>query len=81
MKPSEEELRTEFERQMKGRDLTRHHLRGTYSSPPIAALWNQHCRTVEWVASLYEGFEKRDDVTLDPETRRRLIEIIEGNSK
>lgn len=48
--PTEEELRAEFERQHEGRDLRRHNLRGTYVSPPIAALWNQHVRTAQWMA-------------------------------
>jgi len=51
MAPSEAELRQEFERQHKGRNLKQHRLRGTYFSPPIAALWNQHKRTAEWMAA------------------------------
>lgn len=50
--PSEGQLRAEFERQHKGRNLLRHRLRGTYSSPPIAALWNQHLKTAKWCAVL-----------------------------
>lgn len=49
--PNEEELRAEFVRQHKGRNLLQHPLRGTYSSQPIAALWNQHKRTAEWMAT------------------------------
>lgn len=45
------EVRAEFERQMQGRSLLRHRLRGTYSSVNIAALWNQHLRSVAWQAS------------------------------
>ena len=41
-----DKLRAEFERQHAGRNLSRHHMRGTYSSPQIAALWNQHVRSV-----------------------------------
>lgn len=48
---SEKELRAEFERQHQGRNLRQHHLRGTYSSAPIAALWNQHLRTAKWLAN------------------------------
>jgi hypothetical protein len=44
-------LRAEFERQHKGRNLSKHSLRGTYVSAPIAALWNQHLRTAKWVES------------------------------
>jgi GTP:adenosylcobinamide-phosphate guanylyltransferase len=39
------DLRELFESMHAGRDLTRHHLRGTYCKPQIAALWNQHIRT------------------------------------
>lgn len=45
-------LRREFERQHAGRRLERHHLRGTYVSAPIAALWNQHLRTAQWLRNL-----------------------------
>jgi len=45
---SDNELRAEFERQHKGRNLLRHRMRGTYSSATIAALWNQHKHTAEW---------------------------------
>lgn len=45
-------LRAEFERQHAGRDLTRHSLRGTYVRANIAALWNQHVRTAQWVRSV-----------------------------
>lgn len=47
--PSEDELRAEFVRQHKGRNLKQHYPRGTYVSANIAALWNQHKRTVEWL--------------------------------
>lgn len=47
--PTEDELRKEFELQHKGRNLLRHRLRGTYFAANIAALWNQHKRTVEWM--------------------------------
>jgi hypothetical protein len=47
---NEKVVRDTFEAMHKGRDLTRHHLRGTYVKPQIAALWNQHCRT--WQAAL-----------------------------
>jgi hypothetical protein len=42
-------LRAEFVRQHKGRNLKQHRLRGTYLSAPIAALWNQHVRTANWL--------------------------------
>lgn len=45
-------LRAEFERMHRGRRLTRHHLRGTYSSPAIAALWNQHVKTATMFARI-----------------------------
>lgn len=45
-------LRAEFESQHAGRDLRRHSLRGTYIRANIAALWNQHVRTAQWVRSL-----------------------------
>jgi hypothetical protein len=45
----EEALRTEFERQHAGRDLTRHRMRGTYIRADIAAIWNQHVRTALWM--------------------------------
>lgn len=48
---TEDQLRVEFERQHAGRNLKRHNMRGTYVSPPIAALWNQHKRTAAWVES------------------------------
>lgn len=44
--------RHEFERQHSGRNLTRHKLRGTYVSGPIAALWNQHLRTITWMSGV-----------------------------
>lgn len=44
-----DELRLEFERQHKGRNLKRHNLRGTYISATIAALWNQHIITATWL--------------------------------
>jgi hypothetical protein len=47
----ESEIRVEFERQHHGRNLTRHHLRGTYVSVQIAAIWNQHVRSVAWQAA------------------------------
>ena len=43
----EEDFRKDFEAMHAGRDLTRHHLRGTYSYPPMAALWNQHVKTLK----------------------------------
>lgn len=48
---AEGELRAEFERQHQGRNLKQHRLRGTYVSAPIAALWNQHKRTANWMQS------------------------------
>ena len=46
---TEDEARFEFEQQHQGRDLSRHRLRGTYQKPAIAALWNQHLKTISWV--------------------------------
>jgi hypothetical protein len=46
--PGDDEIRAEFERQHQGRNLTRHRLRGTYISVQIAAIWNQHVRSVAW---------------------------------
>lgn len=45
---NEDILRAEFEHQHADRDLSKHHLRGTYLRAPIAALWNQHVRTACW---------------------------------
>lgn len=47
--PERANARAEFERQHNGRDLRRHNMRGTYQSATIAALWNQHLRTIEWL--------------------------------
>lgn len=47
--PTDDELRAEFERQHKGRNLKQHGMRGTYIAANIAALWNQHKRTAEWL--------------------------------
>lgn len=41
--------REEFERQHEHRNLLKHRLRGTYSNAAIAALWNQHIRTIQWL--------------------------------
>jgi hypothetical protein len=49
---TEEILRAEFVRQHEGRNLKQHRLRGTYLSAPMAALWNQHKRTAEWLFNL-----------------------------
>lgn len=54
-------IRAEFERQHAGRNLTRHRLRGTYSSGPIAALWNQHLRSVEWACKERETTQPARD--------------------
>ena len=40
---------TAFEEMHSGRNLTKHHLRGTYVSPQIAALFKQHMETTRWV--------------------------------
>lgn len=62
--PEEEaELRAEFEKQHAGRNLTRHSLRGTYFSAPIAALWVQHVRTYLWIQEKYEQLEKATTVS------------------
>lgn len=38
-------LRPMFEKMHANRHLSKHHLRGTYQSANIAALWNQHVKT------------------------------------
>ena len=38
-----------------GRDLTQHHLRGTYTAPAIAALWNQHVRTAQEITNYLQA--------------------------
>lgn len=48
---SEDELRIEFEKQHAGRSLKRNH-RGTYQTPQIAAIWNQHLSTARMVEKL-----------------------------
>lgn len=55
--PALKMMRDEFEKQIKTRGtpvalLTRHRLRGTYHNSRIAALWNQHLRTIKWILSL-----------------------------
>lgn len=50
-KTTEDEARIGFEKQHQGRDLSRHHLRGTYTKPAIAALWNQHLKSIGWIES------------------------------
>ena len=55
MNINEKTLRLEFERQHEGRNLKQHHLRGTYSSPQIAALWNQHVKTAEFMRQYTKG--------------------------
>lgn len=52
--PTEDEMRAEFQRQHDGRNLRQHYLRGTYLSAPIAALWNQHLRTIKWMQELQQ---------------------------
>lgn len=49
--PIGDELRAEFERQHKHRDL-RKHPSGKYVHAPVASLWNQHQRTAEWLANV-----------------------------
>lgn len=68
------ELRAEFERQHKGRNLLRHRLRGTYSSPPIAALWNQHVKTAEW-CSKRSDFDNADYAEAYAELQRQVREL------
>lgn len=48
------DARRAFEEMHKGRNLNQHPLRGTYSNPHIAALWNQHLRTLRWLNLLDE---------------------------
>lgn len=79
--PTETELRTEFERQHQYRNLTSHHLRGTYLAPQIAALWNQHVRTARWVFALIELAEDKPEL-VNPAASvesllRGLIDAIE----
>ena len=50
-----EEIRAAFEEQHKGRRLDKHYVRGTYSNPAIAALWNQHLYTIQWMLSGTKG--------------------------
>ena len=57
--PTEAEMRVEFERQHAGRNLGRHSMRGTYWSANIAALWNQHKRTVIWMHQLSQKEEQQ----------------------
>lgn len=45
---SEDELRKVFEEQHVGRDLKRGR-KGTYQSPQIAAIWNQHFKTARTI--------------------------------
>lgn len=56
--PTEAAQRAEFERQHHGRNLRQHYLRGTYLSPQIAALWNQHVRTARWMADAVPALRK-----------------------
>jgi hypothetical protein len=51
MSITDPQARAEFERQHEGRNLKRHRMRGTYLSAPIAALWNQHIRTIKWMGA------------------------------
>jgi len=51
----EAHLRAEFERMHAHRNLARHHLRGTYQSAAIAALWNQHVKTATMFAEIQPG--------------------------
>jgi hypothetical protein len=46
--------RIAFEEMQSGRNLTQHHMRGTYVNPPMAALWNQHLKTLRWLGMLDE---------------------------
>lgn len=41
--------RADFEAMHAGRNLNRHGLRGTYFSGTIAALWNQHVKTIRFL--------------------------------
>ena len=50
----EDFARAEFERQHSGRNLKQHYRRGAYLAAPIAALWNQHLRTIKWMQSLQQ---------------------------
>lgn len=52
---------TAFEEMHSGRNLTKHHLRGTYVSPQIAALFKQHMETTRWVIANSE--EELSDFT------------------
>jgi hypothetical protein len=61
---NEKAVRDTFEAMHKGRDLTRHHLRGTYVKPQIAALWNQHCRT--WQAAIQSQVSNTDGWVMLP---------------
>ena len=48
------DARRAFEEMHKGRNLKQHPLRGTYVMPAIAAIWNQHIRTLRWLNLLDE---------------------------
>lgn len=55
------EARRIFEQMHRTRNLTTHHLRGTYIYPAIAALWNQHLKTLRHFDLLDETV--KDDYT------------------
>lgn len=63
--PTEAEMRAEFHRQHSGRNLKQHPMSGTYYSPPIAALWNQHKRTAIWMVQRQQ--EKEEEMSNIPE--------------
>jgi len=50
-KMSDQEIREIFETMHKNRNLKKHLLRGTYVSAPIAALWNQHVKTIRYMSN------------------------------
>lgn len=73
---AEDDLRVEFERQHAGRNLLRHRLRGTYSSPTIAALWNQHVRTAQWLSEVSAAAM----AAASPSFRREPADDTEGGA-
>lgn len=51
-------LRIAFESMHKNRNLSRNGRRGTYDSPAIAALWNQHVRTAVWLKEIVHSWRE-----------------------
>lgn len=75
-KKIEDLLRAVFTKMHNGRYLKQHPLRGTYSSPPIAALWNQHKRTAEWFDDLLSNPKWVITAEGLPEKDRQVVWIV-----